>query len=264
MSLPVPKNHETAKGNVKAVQFTSKTVSNQSYRDILGEFNRFTSDEARAAFAKTWIFKASLALDETWPVLYELLRLVQERKLFLRDDPISKTPGYPDFKSFFEATLKKPFTQWAELESTYHFVNANCPEVLGKPYTEARKTLAARAAEVKPLANHGEFGRGRKRDDNGMPISRGSNSSEYLLARIKRDRPDLIPEIGEGKKYPSVRSAAQAAGIAVGNRQVYMSSDPSIAAKKLLSSFDAAYIDELVLEIGKQRDTTNNIKESKQ
>lgn len=70
-------------------------------------------------------------------MLYELLKIVEEQKLYRREDPISKTPGYPSFKAFFEASLKESFEQWAEWEAAYRVVTRNSPNFFEKIAPEA-------------------------------------------------------------------------------------------------------------------------------
>jgi len=53
----------------------------------------------------------------------------------------------------------------------------------------------------------GEVGRGRVRWSDTPPIKRGDRSADYLLARIKRDRPDILDRIIAGE-FPSVREVA--------------------------------------------------------
>jgi hypothetical protein len=55
-------------------------------------------------------------------------------------------------------------------------------------------------------------GRPRKGDGNsaGGTISRGSNSTDYLAARLERDAPDLAAEVKAGRK--KIRDAAREAG----------------------------------------------------
>ena len=43
-------------------------------------------------------------------------------------------------------------------------------------------------------------------------VTRGSNSAEYLAARLKRDHPEIATQLAKGK-FKSVRAAAVAAGI---------------------------------------------------
>jgi site-specific DNA-methyltransferase (adenine-specific) len=73
------------------------------------------------------------------------------------------------------------------------------------------RAVIARAEEARPLAEHGEIGNGRSRDDNVSSTSAG-NSAEYLTARIARDRPDILEQMKRGE-FKSVRAAAKAAGI---------------------------------------------------
>jgi hypothetical protein len=61
------------------------------------------------------------------------------------------------------------------------------------------------------LAEHGEIGRGRDRDDNVISNQQG-NSSAYLAAKLRRDHPEIADRMMRGE-FRSVRAAAIAAGI---------------------------------------------------
>jgi len=78
-----------------------------------------------------------------------------------------------------------------------------------------RLTLAERTVDraivVEPLAGHGRPFKGDEKGDNGT-FSRGSNSADYLTARIKRDRPDIAERMQRGE-FRSVRAAAIEAGL---------------------------------------------------
>jgi hypothetical protein len=73
---------------------------------------------------------------------------------------------------------------------------------------KVRDQLAAKLKATKPLAPHGA---NQHSKDLAMPNSSGGTNSKYLLARIKRDRPDIAEAMERGK-YKSIRSAAIAAG----------------------------------------------------
>jgi hypothetical protein len=81
---------------------------------------------------------------------------------------------------------------------------------------DGSRRVAHVAAEVmaraKPLAAHGEVGKGRGRVDNVNSKTDGGNSADYLAARIKRDRPDIAERVEAGE-FRSIRSAAIEAGI---------------------------------------------------
>lgn len=67
------------------------------------------------------------------------------------------------------------------------------------------------ARNTKPLAAYGEIGNGRSRVDNIKPTD-GGTSTDYLSARIARDRPDILERMKAGD-FRSVRQAAIEAGI---------------------------------------------------
>jgi hypothetical protein len=71
----------------------------------------------------------------------------------------------------------------------------------------------AQDEKVMPLARHGEIGRGR---DRGVinTSTRGTTNAPYLVARLKRDRPDIAERLANGE-FRSVRAAAREAGMKV-------------------------------------------------
>jgi hypothetical protein len=73
-----------------------------------------------------------------------------------------------------------------------------------------QKTVADSALEAKAIAKNGEVGNGRSRcSDTTATFGRGA---DYLTARIKRDRPDILERMKAGE-FSSVRQAAKEAGI---------------------------------------------------
>lgn len=65
------------------------------------------------------------------------------------------------------------------------------------------------------------------------PTCRGNDSS-YLLRRIARDRPELLDDIGENKRFKSARAAAIEAGIIKDIPSVQLK-DPAPTAQRLLA-----------------------------
>jgi hypothetical protein len=60
----------------------------------------------------------------------QALEWVEAEKLY--EDPRATAPDekYPDFKSYFEARLKKPFTLWIEMEQTHRYVTKYAPDLI--------------------------------------------------------------------------------------------------------------------------------------
>src|SRR5262245_35370539 len=63
-----------------------------------------------------------------------------------------------------------------------------------------------------PLAAHGEIGGGHGRGVNHTSVQRGSGNRDYLVARLKRDHPDIARRYEAGE-FRSARAAAIEAGI---------------------------------------------------
>lgn len=81
-----------------------------------------------------------------------------------------------------------------------------------EPLTQADALAALAGPEgVAPLAQHGEIGRGRTADRADNINSNGGTSAAYLVARLKRDRPDIAARLAAGE-FRSARAAAREAG----------------------------------------------------
>ena len=87
-------------------------------------------------------------------------------------------------------------------------------------------------------------------------------SQKYLLRKLRRDCPELLPEIGKGKKYPSARSAAIAAGIIKPKISFQVSPEESGAsiASKLYQKLSKDQLIELTTQLTNLvlEDTTND------
>lgn len=198
--------------------------------DAVKEFRKLDSPEARAAFADSWIGIWARDFDSAWPMVYELLRLVEQEELYR--DPRRVGPGapgghhgertYSSFAEYFTDRVRQPFQRWAELEGTYQYAKTYAPELFEVAFPEAATavTKAQQLAQlvVSPaspaslkLAARGEIGRGRNRGSDATSIGRGV---EYLVARLKRDHPDIVERLAAGE-FKSARAAAKAAGIKV-------------------------------------------------
>jgi hypothetical protein len=129
---------EVAQGTGKAKRAAGKAVHGLTHTEVLADFHNLNSDDARAAFARTWLAKSSEALNETWSVLYELLKIVEEGELYKKQSSLSNSKIYNSFQEFFEDTLKRSFEEWARLEADYHYVSKYCPELLDFSYSVVR------------------------------------------------------------------------------------------------------------------------------
>ena len=75
------------------------------------------------------------------------------------------------------------------------------------------------------------------------------NSAAYLAARLKKaGRDDLLKQIGPGKQYPSVRSAAIEAGIIIPFPSLQLK-DPAPTAQKLLAKKGNAWCLQLLEDL---------------
>lgn len=142
---------DAGRGRLAAASAVGTTILSQNMRDVLATFKRL-DDDGKATFANHYLAHAAAAMDDTWPVVYQMLHLVEERRLYA--DPVyMKGETFATFAEYFEARIGKPFSTWADLEATHHYVQRFRPELVNASFQEAR---AARLGEVKVRRVAGE------------------------------------------------------------------------------------------------------------
>jgi hypothetical protein len=143
----------------------------------------------------------------------------------------------------------------------------------GKPISaeDAKKAvMAAMVEKVPPLKKNGanqhivsaelpiplgEKRRGHRRGS-GLPRPSGENrNSEYLVARIKRDRPDIAERMINGD-FKSVNAAAREAGINV--RPTVKLGDPQKVAQSIARLQGQEYIEALILALETVREANHS------
>jgi hypothetical protein len=88
---------------------------------------------------------------------------------------------------------------------------------------------------------------GKERCDHGNVVPRGQ-SSEYRIARLKRDAPEIATALARGE-YPSVRAAAMAAGFVPPSPPSLQLKDPAPTAQKLLVKMGKEWCDQFLDEL---------------
>jgi response regulator of citrate/malate metabolism len=91
--------------------------------------NSLNSPGAQAAFADTWLRKASYTLETCWQIVYELCRVILEEEVYLHPEWL-RGQSFSSFKEYFEARFDKPFSLWLDLEETYNLLREYKPDVL--------------------------------------------------------------------------------------------------------------------------------------
>lgn len=240
--------HHPGRGVRKAAAYAPRRVS-----EALREFRSLNSREARAAFADHWIGLWASEFDDAWPMLYELLHIVEEEKLYA--DPRRVGPGapggsethgetesYSDFAAYFEDRVKRPFETWSEMEGTYHYAQKYAPDLLKKAFAIARnaKERVTQGAQALAQAIKGGLtineGAGPLTQDDKANLDivqvsvdgGGGNRAEYLMRRIARDRPDILDRACAGE-FPSARAAAVEAGFVPRTQTIRMDDAESAA-----------------------------------
>jgi hypothetical protein len=98
-----------------------------------------------------------------------------------------------------------------------------------------------------PSLAHGENQYTTQGRSNRTSSSRGE-TADYILRRIARDQPDLLNEIGQGKRFKSARAAAIEAGIITPFPSLQLK-EPAPTAQKLLDKKGQAWCLQLLEEL---------------
>jgi hypothetical protein len=108
---------------------------------------------------------------------------------------------------------------------------------------DAAKVRKMIREDIAPVARHGEIGNGRVDNDESRVATgkstQGSNQASYVIARLKRDDPDLAQEVVEGRM--SAHAAAVKAGIKKPTATIPVDT-PENAVRALLRRFTAVDI----------------------
>lgn len=124
-----------------------------------------------------------------------------------------------------------------------------------KSYAQDRKRQLqdnVENAKANPIADHGGD---RMLEQNEVPQGynvtlpqpKRGNSQDYLARRLSRDNPEVMDEIGEGKKFKSVRQAAIATGII--KPKITVQFDPSDSGGEIISKLYQKLSDDQLKEM---------------
>lgn len=112
--------------------------------------------------------------------------------------------------------------------------------------SEDAQWLLGQMSIAQPLAEHGA-NQHRQEVRSEPPAARGETQA-YLLRRIARDQPDLLNEIGQGKRFKSARAAAIEAGIITPFPSLQLK-EPVPTARKLLDKKGTEWCLQLLEEL---------------
>ena len=253
--MSAPKPHDPGRGVLRAARYAPRRVE-----EAITEYKRLNTRGARIAFADHWIGLWARDFDEAWPLLYELLHLVEEEGLYKDPRRVGPTAagsehgnvrGYDSFAEYFEDRVSRPFGTWAELESTYRYVEIHKPELFGNAYGDVVKRLDALEREL--AAGKTINAAGNHHPEPGVDIIHtrtkhgGGTSAEYNLRRLVRDHPDVAARLKTGE-FRSVHAAARAAGIAHRVLSIRLD-DPASAARSLIRNAEVEFLQALVSEL---------------
>jgi hypothetical protein len=207
---------KSSEGRHQAIEYAPRLT------ELTLQYKRLNSREAQVAFIDTWLRTWAYDFEKTWPVIYQALEWVEQDELY--KDPRAMNPDeiYPDFKSYFEARLKKPFTMWMELEQTHHYVSRYAPELIDKTWGDVRAKAAEHYRKVdetdqiaKTQQPHGGAregaGRPPKQENfkfntttNDVKLEKKTeapmgNSEAYAMRKLREDAPAIHARVLAGE-----------------------------------------------------------------
>jgi len=145
-----------------------------------------------------------------WIDFYEAIKLVEENGWYWKE------LGHVDFQAFLKATIGTSMEQWRELEDLYNYAKTACPQLfkiddaaIAKLAGKMNSASTAQLKAGRPTeALRAQMGSALK-----QPRIQGQYSFERVVARVKRDRPDVIAaameELKAGKVGNFVKEDAQ-------------------------------------------------------
>ena len=226
-------SHLAAHGTHKAASLAPDRVE-----EALAEFKKLNTREARAAFADYWIGVWAEDFEYAWPMLYELLQIVDEEELYR--DPRRVGPGapggqaahgskasYETFADYFADRVRHPFERWAELEQAHRYAQTYAPGLLegalsaaltaaeqaekAQRVADAKREEAIALADEVPISPRGGDRRSLNFQNSNTVLNARDQGESYLRRRLKDDHPDLYEQVKGGTL--SASAAAIEAGI---------------------------------------------------
>jgi hypothetical protein len=183
--------------------------------DWLIDYWRLDSDEARAVFADKWIRASVDDIDHLWPVFYGCLKIAKEMEIYKTAGWLEDKKVRSSFKEYWDEVIRKPFADWVELENTFNIIHEIEPDLLGKlkyTYTKAREVVLkqGRGPEPGSMTKTARASAPNLRDTKNK-CKEGTQTAEYLRARLRRDHPAIAARVDAGEI--SARKGALEAGI---------------------------------------------------
>ena len=140
-----------------------------------------------------------------------LIKIISENLWQSRMLKTGEVVNFENFRDFITSEPPEGLGETVEILRKICSENDKALQLLNS--VTAKKMSNPGAPEGNEYNLNGRAGKETKVDDvNFGSDSKGGNSQEYLMARIKRDAPDVFDDYANGK-FPSVRAAAIAAGI---------------------------------------------------
>ena len=125
----------------------TKHHGGRAMMDVRSAYEKISTDVGKAVFAHRWLENIGADFTESWTIVYDLLRIVRDTKLYARPTG-QKKKTWPTFEAYFEEVMGRPLRVWSELEATHQFCTAS--GLLSLPYEDAtaRRRAALDAAQA--------------------------------------------------------------------------------------------------------------------
>jgi hypothetical protein len=185
-------------------------VADLRHSTVLEDFARLPPD-GQAAFAHTWVAATAERLEETWPMFYRLLKVVEDHEVYkhavILGHGKDRGVSYASFAEYFEAIVKRPFLEWGELEQTYaRYARGDVTREQGAEELSVGRRAAQRTAKEDQLPHGGDHTTEEARAKFALASRHQraahndiSHETQRKLDRLARDFPDLHDQVKRGK-----------------------------------------------------------------
>lgn len=178
-----------------------------------------------------------------WAEVYEVADYLREQEDYWRAE------GYEAFEDFWRHKASTAFASLKELEEAYNYAALACPDLFNMDWLEA-KTEAGQIAKLRSVrpaqpngvnVQHAKSRSGELQESEalakvqagGRYVSKGTNTFERRVAKIKRDRPDIYADMEAGRYFRKTGSGAVTIDLIAAERDAYGDRPKKKSAKQL-------------------------------
>jgi hypothetical protein len=220
----------------------------QTYREFRKTFGELAEEGARRAYLDTIDRAITAKTSDTsgWASLYEAADFIREHEGFWKE------LGFATFDAYWRDRVGDYFSDWRALEAAYNYAVLACPELFNVSFEEAsqKAQLTNRLRQIEPLAELGANQHVKRTHTGHYPteadaVNRvvqaaqwenlGSNSIQYRVAKIRRDKPEIYGQMLDGKFFKKTQTGVVMIDLKAAEAAAGMNEPKARPKKELMS-----------------------------